>query len=192
MASRAGGSLQSVGFCIPHTSESMTPRTLDAMTYCSMVTVWWRLCAPHPRTGGAVHNQLGLCRSQHIFVCAGGRRGDSLAYTCVGDPGNALTCNDGYHVRALLVRVSVRILAGLTCRMDRKLCIASAVRSSPVCRDWSSCREAADLSGLLNIPARTVDPSRVVCLPAPVGVRARLSHAESCAKIGHTHQHSGQ
>ncbi|KAK9827672.1 hypothetical protein WJX81_006702 [Elliptochloris bilobata] len=36
--------------------------------------------------------------SQHIFVRSGGRSGDSLAYTCVGDPGNALTCNDGYHV----------------------------------------------------------------------------------------------
>ena len=40
-------------------------------------------------------------RSQHIFVRSDGRSGDSLAYTCVGDPGNALTCNDGYHVRSM-------------------------------------------------------------------------------------------
>ena len=41
------------------------------------------------------------CRSQHIFVRSDGRSGNSLAYTCVGDPGNALTCNDGYHVRSM-------------------------------------------------------------------------------------------
>ena len=34
-------------------------------------------------------------------MCSDGRSGDSLAYTCVGDPGNALTCNDGYHVRSM-------------------------------------------------------------------------------------------
>ena len=30
------------------------------------------------------------CRSQHIFVRSDGRSGDSLAYTCVGDPNHVL------------------------------------------------------------------------------------------------------
>lgn len=54
-------------------------------------------------------------RSQHIFVRSDGRSGDSLAYTCVGDPGNALTCNDGYHVRSMAHRCLPSHIIHATC-----------------------------------------------------------------------------
>lgn len=173
----------------------MTPRNLDAATSCATVTVWWRLCAPHPGTGGPAHDQRALCRSQHIFVCAGGHRGDSLAYTCVGDPGNALTCNDGYHVRALLVRLSVRVSAGLTSRveaLERKLCMRAPCEAYPSAETGALAgKPQTSRDYLLFLPERLII-GRLCACPAPAAVRARLSYAESCVKIEHAHQHGGQ